>query len=106
MCALKERQALVMKLIIVTNSIVLIMLGAVAAGSPPNLVENGSFESTSYNSSTSPYLNFRYVAAPSHAISGWFVANGSVNWGKGMWKPSPDGSLCAVDLNGDSVGKM
>jgi hypothetical protein len=97
-----------MKLIIVTNSIVVI-LAAVAAGEyrpPPNLVDNGSFESMSDNSSTGLDLNFQNVAAPSHAINGWFVADGSINWGKGRWNPSSDGSLSAVDLNGISPGTI
>eukprot|EP01018_Ginkgo_biloba_P032947 Gb_25562 [translate_table: standard] len=72
---------------------------------PSNLLENGSFELGNYdNSSTNS--DYEIVFSPSSAISGWFLQNGSVDWAKGRWQSSTDGSFSCIDLSGGGPGQI
>ncbi len=78
-------------------------LGAVPAGaSPANIVQNGSFESGSYNNTGDGWDT---LSVPdSTTIDSWTVSMGSVDWIDSYW--SAENGHMSIDLNGNNPGAV
>lgn len=90
----------------------LVLLPAIAdavnnnTSSPTNLVENGSFEDGTW-SPNDGLPNDEIVSYPSpqqNDITGWMVANGSIDWAKNRWERASDCSAAIIDLSGGDRG--